>query len=212
MVAISSLKPVKDGPIFINQGNAAKSWFPLFDKIFYFSETDLGWTKKTYREEVWTNLAWVNWTERPTIKKMAELAQHQKEWSCLINADIIVSPRIKQAEDALNRLGANCAFSRRIPVDGFYSVDLGLDFFCAKPEVWRVVAQIIPEQFLIGKQQWDTWLMSFLAHNYPETFYDLSPSKLIYHPNHEDRGDQSIQIEPDKYLQDVRWAKKRLTV
>lgn len=206
MIAISSGLDLWSRDRQDNKFNASVSWNRVFSNVIFLSEGPSKYPKEWDKEEC------IPISFRPTIKYMAGIASNQKEWSCLINADIIVSPRLKLAENALNKLSADCAFSMRIPVDGFRPVDLGLDFFCARPEVWKLVAGAIPEQFLIGKQQWDTWLMSFLAHNYPETFYDLTPSKLIYHPNHEDRGDQSIEIVPDKYLKDVRWAKKQLTV
>jgi hypothetical protein len=41
-------------------------------------------------------------------------------WGCLINADIVVTPKMKEAENQLDAAGAMCALSKRyeIPPSG----------------------------------------------------------------------------------------------
>lgn len=83
---------------------------------------------------------------------------------------------------------------------------MGLDFFIAKQNIWRSVSSVIPPEFCIGKIQWDTWLVSYFVNQH--RCVDFSPLKLVYHPTHGERNDQSVTVnKTDWYLNNVKLAR-----
>jgi hypothetical protein len=81
-----------------------------------------------------------------------------------------------------------------------------LDFFCGRADVWGKAAQEIPSEFKLGHQLWDTWMASFFANNWPNDSYDLTPSKLIFHPKHDSRGNQeTVKPVGNRYLDNMRY-------
>lgn len=152
--------------------------------------------------------------EAPTIALMAEHASLTRSWTAILNADIMVMVDMLRIERILSyKYHADCALSRRFrTVHDQEPTDWGLDFFVARPEVWRAVAVQIPKVFRLGHIRWDTWLCSFWAHQYPQRFVDLTPSRLILHPDHDERGDQSIQEPDNYYLKTVRYPTRRVRV
>lgn len=202
MIALSSHKPLDESAeVAENQIKALRTWREAFRMTVLFG---------TYHESL-SGLAGVVPSERPTIKRLCQYAAQQAEWTAIINADIICDPRTAKLENELNVWNASCGFSRRIPVGGTVPTDWGLDFFCAKPHVWQLAAKLIPEQFVIGKILWDTWMVSFMVNHFPRTCFDISPSKLFFHPEHGDRGDQSIQCD-NPYLHRVRMTNNRIRI
>lgn len=151
--------------------------------------------------------------------EMAQYAAALDDWVAIINADIVVSKGITRLQSALDREGVWCGISRRLqfepngPLRDGRLVDLGLDFFFARPSMWALVASEIPTQFEIGKQLWDTWVLSFFLIHAGENCVDLTPSNLIWHPRHTARGEYLMEPPPgDTYLDRVRWPIKRLSV
>jgi hypothetical protein len=196
IVAISSHKPFyrASNEVKENQIRASKSWNMVFTGIVYFgrAEPELTTPKTSF----------VPSTKPPSIKEMALKASHFIGWSCLLNADIVVRPELIKVWLDLTKVNAVCALSKRFDlVTGKHlKDDNGLDIFLATQAVWRRVAREIPEQFKIGSQMWDTWMASFFATNYPDKCYDFTPSEVVFHPKHENRAYQEIDVPTDRYL------------
>lgn len=202
IVAISSQKPfTKAAPEIVeNQIRAFKSWEKVFNGIVYFGHpvAGLNGPKTTY----------VHTKNAPTIKSLAEKAAEFAGWACLINADIVVTPGILSVWRQLCKTNAVCALSKRFDLVTGQQLpnDNGLDIFLATKSVWRAVSREVPEQFKIGSILWDTWMASFFATNYSDRCYDFTPSRVVFHPKHENRGDQSLLDKPsDKYLTETRY-------
>lgn len=206
MNAISSHKPFhKSAEVAQNQICAHQSWNIVFSRIIYLGnhEPELASPKTEFlpRDTV------------PTIREMAELASTLQDWSALVNADIVVDSRLFYVEHKLKAMRAECAMSRRWEFDpatmNFHAAtikDLGLDFFCASPAIWRRVAVEIPDEFLIGHILFDTWLLSFFMQIAPRYCYDLSPCRLVFHPKHEHRDDQSTPADVGRdVIARIRW-------
>ena len=166
MIAITSRRPLGEHPEYdSNQANAALTWQTAFERVQSFDEPF------------------------PTIKTLMEYAAQQPGWSCLINADICVPMSMRAIERRLDQQHALCAASWRFnftpPYRGNATMtDLGLDFFAAKPEVWKAASERIPGFFRIGHNLWDTWLLAFFRRHYLPHFWDLSPCRVILHPVH----------------------------
>ena len=76
-----------------------------------------------------------------------------------------------------------------------------------------MVACNIPKEFTLGRILFDTWLLSFFTAHWWEFCFDISPSKLIYHPVHEERVDQAMTVNGEnEYLKKVRWPKHYLKI
>lgn len=114
-------------------------------------------------------------------------------WSCIINADIVLLPETFRAvELALHKAHARSATSFRYEFDPhdvqrrIRRYDMGLDIFCALPEVWGRVAQIIPPCYRIGHGVWDTWMVGYFNLE-GQPCYDFTGSRCVLHPKHESR-------------------------
>ena len=182
MIAFSSCNPNAAPEIGRNQDAAVSSWIHVFDPINVGTESD-----------------------PPTVKSLVEKCAAAEDWACIINADIIVKKDFRRVEDKLRWNQAQCAVSGRYefdPDNDLYAPrlnDLGMDIFCAVPEVWKRVAQDIPDKFRLGHILWDAWLLGYWNTNYGETFYDFTPAKVIYHPKHGNRGDNSMDESLQTY-------------
>lgn len=202
MICISSYRPRDQSEtIFQLQVTAKKTWDKVFQEIVYFGAPNEA--LETPRTK------FIECDSKPRIKDMAQVASRSFSWAAIINADIQVSERAKHLDRVLNMYKAACGFSFRIPVGGTEKKDLGLDVFFARGDIWVDVAQQIPDVFQMGKIQWDTWLASFFMTHWPVECYDLSPSKLFFHPEHGERGDQHLVIS-DPYLKNMRWNARPL--
>lgn len=209
MTAVSSFRPLKDcsPEILVNQLRAANSWRDAFDRIVYF-----GPHQKALDGP---HVTFLNSEQFPCIRTMAVVASQQRGWTAIVNADIVIAPdRMWRVQDKLNKEQALCCMSRRLNFmredmkDGVMD-DLGLDFFAAQPHVWARVAKEIPDQFRIGHQQWDTWLLGFFCANYGQRVVDITPWRMVYHPRHEDRQ-RPHPINPkigEDYFSKVRWPR-----
>lgn len=197
MISISSFKPFeKCAPeIIANQISANISWRNSFDKIFYFN-----------RSENQLSGIFLIQEGRPAIKSMALFASKLSGWSCIVNADIQVSEKIKQAEIKLNEKNAKCAISRRFQIPENKIMDGGLDFFAATPKVWGAVSKAIDEKFCLGRIVWDTWMLNFFVTEFNDSCYDITATRCIFHPKHGDRQDQNFDYpKNDPYLLKSRW-------
>lgn len=194
MIAISSIKPWAkcSDEVVLNQKVALKSWEKSFEQIILVPEKD---------------------GVRPTIKELAKIGNDQKTWSCIVNSDIVVLPKLKEMERMMFKMGASCGVSRRLDTREGRVIDGGLDFFCALPHVWGTVAERIPEAFTIGRIVWDTWMLNYLSTMYSGVFYDLTNWAFIYHPKHEGREDQNWEYpKDDLFLKKNHWPKFLLPV
>lgn len=205
MIAISSHKPFHKSPeVAKNQIRARNSW-ACFEEIHYFGdpEPELDGANTCFHP-------CVGW---PTIKDLSKFASECDGWSCIINADIVVGDHWDQAEEALLRSGARCAISRRYGLWTHKLEDWGLDFFAAKPEVWKLAHQSVDPVFRIGHQLWDTWMISFFTHQPGILCADLTPAMVIFHPQHGDREFGHTITKPvgDKLIDDVRWPAIQIT-
>ena len=187
MTAIASCRPMADcaPEIAANQLTAQQSWRPVFEDIVLFNEQEPGLASGQT-----TFIPSENW---PKIKELVHFASLLPDWSCIINADIVVSLDFLHVEHSLRKIGANCATSSRYefeplnPVVPKRVMDLGLDIFCATPEVWKAMLPLVPDAFRIGHTQWDSFTLGFLNDNFGGRFFDFTPAEVIYHPKHGNR-------------------------
>lgn len=205
MISISSHKAQDKNPeIAKNQLRARRSW-DVFEEIYYFGQ---------YEEALdGDNTQFIPCEDFPTIKSLCEFAAGLPGWACIINADIVVSPMMREAIAALERSSVRCALSRRYDLWTQKLIDMGLDWFAAKPEIWKMAAQAVGSNYRIGHPIWDTWMISFFTHMPGVRCADLTPAKLIFHPAHDGR-DRPHTIQPpknDPLLNDVRWPATRIS-
>lgn len=190
MIAVSSHRPHSRSVEFArNQSMAKRTWENAFFWIIYAGpkETDLSSPKTEFRKtEDW-----------PRIQTMAQIAASKRGYVAILNADILVDPRIKRLEDFWRKRGYVCASSRRFHFDPFnpkgfadarlIDADRGRDIFVATYDVWQRVAGIIPPYLRIGHQQWDRWLSDYFRDTFSSRFHDFTDNRFIFHPNHGDR-------------------------
>lgn len=207
MIILSSFRPYADCPpaIWENQLAANRSWVRICEKIVYFNHVEPRMNSD--------KTLWLPPDEKPSIKRMVMWAAQLNDWSAIVNADIVLPSNFRRVENAL-RGPAACAVSRRytLPADGdttaakLESGDNGLDFFAATPTVWKKAGATIPESFRLGRIVWDTWMLNFFMAEFGNYCYDLTPSRVVFHPKHEDRTDQNWDFpKSDPYLSKARW-------
>jgi hypothetical protein len=211
VIIVSSLRPADRCPECISeqQHSACKSWLRTGNDVAYFTNEPAG------------DCARVPCDGKPAIHLLATWCGQRSDWAAIVNADIILAPTWPAVEAALRSSGAKAAISRRwtlppdndpeIDEDPFEDaalIDQGLDFFAARPEVWREAARFVPKQFKLGHILWDTWMLSFFVHNFKTA--DLTDARVVFHPQHEHRGDQSMMRSSDSYLDMVRWPSIRI--
>lgn len=185
MIAISSHRPFSDAhEIAQNQLRAHDSWRQVFDEIIYFgpSESLLTCPKTTFIES----------EDFPTIESLCIAASLCADYTCLINADIVVGKHLGAVMEEVWRRGGVAATSRRYEFNGegvhnASIVDWGIDFFWSTPDMWRRVANSVPKHYRIGHSAWDTWVMSFFNTTVGRYFYDITKRQAIFHPKHENR-------------------------
>lgn len=196
MIAITSCRALsKCAPeIAANQLLALESWQRVFEHIVIF-----GAPEPKLESDITTFISSEDW---PTISQMMAFASLLDDWSCLINADIFVSQEFGGVEAELKRRNAKCAMSYRYefvadnPLVG-KRMDLGLDIFCARLEVWKQAAQAVPGVFRIGHGLWDNWTIGYFNTMFPDEFFDFTPAKVIFHPKHENRIHKYEFAKPD---------------
>lgn len=199
MIAISSHRPLVDSAEYMrNQLFAHDSWEEVFSQIVYFGEPQHGLdSEKT---------TFIRSEEYPRIVDLVELAAAQNDWSCLINADIVVAPHMTDIEHNLKRQRVLAAYSQRWEFDADDEkvkpkvVDNGLDFFAANPAIWKEAFRWVPTEFRIGHIRWDTWMFEFFCHRCGSGCRDLTKAQVIFHPRHGDRRmPHRDEVEPTQY-------------
>jgi len=187
LTAVSSFRALDESAeVAANQIRAKRSWDLVFDRITLFGYYDKRLASPT--------TSFIKCDDFPSIASMTFAAACQPVPVCILNADIVVAPNLKAMVNQAWSKGAVAMTSQRLEFDPktedyFRAVvrDLGADFFCAKPEVWRQVYKAIPQQFRIGHQRWDQWMLNFLWHTYRRRFVDITTLGPIFHPKHEGR-------------------------
>lgn len=190
MIAITSIRPFnKSDEYKTNQIRAAQSW-NLFEHVYIIGqrEPELEFLAGT------TFLEGLDW---PTIKYISILASEIGDrYVAVINSDIVVAEPLLQAERKLQELTIPCATSYRYEFDPTdpdlskavrYKIDRGMDIFVALPNVWKMVADRIPEDLRIGHNRWDSWVCGFFCHNFGFGFRQFTDYRCIFHPKHDGR-------------------------
>lgn len=187
LIAVSSFRKLDDSEeVAVNQLRAKRSWDRVFDRIILFGDYDKRLASPTTQFEPCEDF--------PSIASMVWAASRQTVPVCLLNADIVVAPNLKElvnkgwAKQLLAMTSQRLEFDP-VTVDYFRArvVDQGADFFCAKPEVWRQAYKSIPKQFRIGHPQWDNWMLNFLWFTCRRRFCDITTLGPIFHPKHGER-------------------------
>jgi hypothetical protein len=184
LVAVSSFRALDDSAeVAANQLRAKRSWDSVFDRIILFGDYDKRLASPT------TTFAACD--DFPRIATLAWTAAHQTVPTCILNADIVVAQNLKELVNKAWDRGALAMTSQRLEFDpkteDYFRarvVDMGADFFCAKPEIWKQMYEEIPKQFRIGHQQWDNWMLNFLWHTCRRRFVDITTLGPIFHPKH----------------------------
>jgi hypothetical protein len=187
LTAVSSFRALDDSAeVAENQLRAKRSWDLVFDRILLFGKRDERLASPT--------TDFIPSLDFPNIASMALVASAHFVPVCLLNADIVVAPDLKVMVNKAWAKGAVAMTSQRLEFDpkteDYFRarvVDYGCDFFCAKPDVWKQVYKAIPQQFRIGHQRWDQWMLNFLWHTYRRRFVDITTLGPIFHPKHEGR-------------------------
>lgn len=202
LIAISSFRPLSRTPeVAANQLRAKRSWDGVFEKILLFGD---------FEQQLATDSTeFVPCEQWPPISLMALAASWEDMPVALLNADIVVSPNLRDIITRALAGGAMAVTSKRYefdPATENYDAaqvkDPGADFFCAVPAVWKQVYQAIPPGFRIGHQLWDSWMLGFLNKRCVRRFFDITAMRPIFHPKHGEREMPiSIHVPPDCFYE-----------
>lgn len=172
-----------------NQIVAKASWESVSDAIVYFNDPQPALASPKTR--------FVSSEPFPRILDLASFCAGQPGWSAIVNADIVIGPKFPIVLQKLKNKGAHCAAGWRYefdPARGIESAaqervphDNGVDFFLAVQETWEKVALAVDERLRLGAVFWDTWMMSFFGTFEISHYWDISPSRVIFHPRHDGR-------------------------
>jgi len=199
--AVSSFRALDESAeVAANQLRAKRSWDLVFDRIILFGSYD--------KRLASPSTTFIACDDFPHIAVMAFVAATQSVPTCILNADIVVAPNLKAMVNQAWAKGALAMTSQRLEFDPktedyFRAVvkDLGADFFCAKPEVWKQVYKEIPKAYRIGNGLWDSWMLNFLILTFPKRFLDITTLGPIFHPKHGDRKRTTMEEIPhDRFL------------
>lgn len=187
LVAVSSFRALDDSDeVAENQLRAKRSWDLVFDRIILFGAYEKRMASSTTE--------FIKCEDFPHISAMAFAASQQTVPVCILNADIVVAKNLKALVNQAWFNGAQAMTSQRLEFDpkteDYFRakvVDLGADFFCAKPDGWKQAYKEIPKQFRIGHNRWDQWILNFFWHTYRRRFVDITTLGPIFHPKHGDR-------------------------
>ncbi len=190
-----------DNPeVAANQKRAIRSWAGVFDEVYLFGKPD-------YQLEH-PDITFIDGVDFPPMSLLYLFGRQSGQISAILNADIVVSPNLRGVITSTFAKGAHALTSRRYefdPANPNYDkaqiVDLGADFFCAWPWVWHRAWKEVPTCYRIGNSMWDNWLLAFLGTNFKHNFFDIGPTKCIFHPRHNERKRIQIEEPPrDKYI------------
>lgn len=198
MIFLSSHRPFNDdatNEYKQNQTFAFNSWLHVASTIVFFGspEPQLQSPKTVF----------IPYEPHPPVRDMVDFCADQKEWCCLINADIWVSPIMRKLEEKLIAARAACASSWRhefdpsVGIEPCERVDNGLDFFAATPAAWSAVFDNMgatpqgmydsPSHLRFGAPTWDQWMLGALTKLFRHHFYNITKYKAIRHPIHGNR-------------------------
>lgn len=187
LIAVSSFRALDDSAeVAANQLRAKRSWDLVFDRIILFGAYDKRLASPTTE--------FIRREDFPHISMMVWTASQQTVPTCLLNADIVVAPNLKELVNKAWAKGAMAMTSQRLEFDpkteDYFRarvVDMGADFFCAKSEVWKQVYKAIPNAYRIGAGGWDNWMLGYLSMTFPRRFFDITTLAPIFHPKHGSR-------------------------
>lgn len=184
MILVSSFRAFADDPdgsYRTNQLAAFRSWQKVATKIVFFNgfEPELDSPKTIFIP-----------SERyPQILQLVEFCAAQTEWCALLNADIVLGAHFPLVEAKLKARHAQCASSWRYNFDPAVGIqsgvhdDNGLDFFAAVPSVWQKAYEMCDERLTISSGGWDQWCLSLFCTFFQQGFWNVTPSRVIFHPN-----------------------------
>lgn len=188
MIFVSSARPFNQDPsgeYTRNQLAAKHSWDSVASAIVYFND---------YEPKLANNKTWfINSEPYPRILDLCEFCACQNEWCAILNADIVIGSNFPSVEAKLKARKATCASSWRYNFDPAIGIqsgvknDNGIDFFAATPEVWRIAYDLCQEQLRLGSGYWDGWMLSVFGTFAAAGFWNLTASRVIFHPNHNGR-------------------------
>jgi hypothetical protein len=187
LVAVSSFRALDGaGEVATNQLRAKRSWDAVFDRIYLFGEHDNRLDSPVTK--------FIKSEDFPFISPLVWVAANQPYPTCILNADIVVAPNLKELLNRGWQKGVMAMTSQRLEFDpkteDYFQarvVDLGADFFCAMPDVWKLAYKEIPKQFRIGHNRWDQWMLNFLWYHLQRRFCDITTLGPIFHPKHGNR-------------------------
>lgn len=210
MTAISSIKPFSKSPLIAaNQLAAHDTWKSAFDAVYY-----VGPEAEPQLADPHTHF--VKGEDFPTIASLVAECTRHEGWSCILNGDILTSFRMRFVEHALRLQNAQSAISLRWQLPQNAVVDQGLDWFAATQELWQKILPRVPKWFRISHCLWDTWILaSFHAIGDFSRCYDVTASKVVFHPQHEERERPyaAASSRPnDGMIDKMKWPTKRLNV
>lgn len=183
MIAVSSHRPFKNcsPSILKNQRRAFDSWARVFDQVILFGPP----------EQLGKNCRFIPTDPFPRIVRIVDLCAGIQGWSVIVNADIVVGPRLPEIIRKVEQSKGSCAVSWRWEFGNDTGiarvVDRGMDFFAAHQSVWTEVGKIYPSEYRIGHSSWDAIMLGALNIVDERGLFDLTHHRLVFHPQHEDR-------------------------
>jgi hypothetical protein len=187
MIAVSSCRPMGQSAEYdANQKRAWESWQRVFVAVAYFNDPQPELSSDITR--------FVPSEPYPLVIDLVQFCAEQSDWCAILNADIVLTDRLRPIEQKLKARKASCASSWRHEFDPARGieprsrVDNGLDFFAASPEFWAQVYHDVPETLRLGAQRWDSWMLAYFGQKGVAGFYDLTPSRCVCHPKHDGRA------------------------
>jgi len=180
MIAVSSFRPLDENHEYAaNQLKAKATWDGVFTGVIYFNQ----WEPRLASD----NTLFLGDDTHPTIKSMTTLCSTIQGWSCIINADIQVSPRLSLLEHIAHKHRALALTSYRYEISSNVvarTYERGLDFFAAQNSVWSAIAKMCPPDLRIGHAMWDNWMVAAMNDKAWGRFFDITSSRCIFHPKH----------------------------
>ena len=191
MIAVSSFRPhAEDAEYARNQRRARLSWRDCFDEVHYFGE------REPQLESLYQQTKFTGTTGFPSILMVTTYASKLvAEYVAILNADLVISPVIKDVERRMARMGLAAATSYRYEFDAEQPhisridavrnrQDRGMDIFIATPQIWGIVATKVPPYLRMGHQTWDTWVCGHFCSTLGLGFLQFTEEKVVFHPRH----------------------------
>lgn len=193
MIAISSFRPhQEDGEYATNQIRARRSWSDCFNEVHYFGHYEPSLEDTPHLTLFHPTDNW------PKISLLTSYAsQLGADYVAILNADLVLLPRIKTIEQVMVKRGIPAATSYRYEFDSNdpssisgavrHKQDRGMDIFIATPQIWGLVSANVPPYLRIGHQTWDTWVCGFFCSRLGYGFQQFTDERVVFHPKHDGR-------------------------